>query len=107
MVNYGFHQRGFGPKRACALLCSCTTLALVIFGIVVVSTGFSTLDQTEYGLDHDTIYRKVEKTVYTAGLHYLGFGHTFIKVGRTRGTHTQQAIFTPHTHQCPVSCGWK
>lgn len=69
--------------RVTAVACCCTLSVLLIFGIVSLATGFSTLTQTEYGLDHDTIQKRVSPKVYAAGLHWLGLGHEFIKFPAT------------------------
>lgn len=72
-------------------LCACTFFFLVPT-IILVVLSFSSLHTVEYGLDFNMITMVVSnKTFSTAGLWFLGFGHTFIKYPRT----LQTLEFTP------------
>lgn len=60
--------------------CCCST---VIALIVLIACSFSSLHQTQYGLDYNHITETVDSTVYTGGLHFLGVGHSFVKFPNT------------------------
>lgn len=51
-------------------------VAALIIGYLALS--FSSLEYNEYGLDYSSIWNTVDTTVYTAGIHFLGFKHSFI-----------------------------
>ena len=51
--------------------------------IIMLSTSFSQLHATQYGLDYDHIFETVDTYVYTGGLHFLGIGHSFVKFPNT------------------------
>jgi regulator of protease activity HflC (stomatin/prohibitin superfamily) len=53
-------------------------------GIIALIVGylalsFSSLEYNEYGLDYSSIWKEVDTAVYTGGIHFLGFQHSFIK----------------------------
>lgn len=60
--------------------CVCTCL---ITFIVLIACSFSSLHQTQYGLDYNHITETIDSTVYTGGLHFLGVGHGFVKFPNT------------------------
>lgn len=64
------------PKVAC---CGCSTCTLVVLLIL----SFSSLEFTEIGLNYSAITNTVEDRGYTAGIHFLGPGHSFIKFPST------------------------
>ena len=57
---------------------------LIGIGIVValiiayIALSFSSLEYNEYGLDYSGIWKEVDKSYYSGGIHFLGFKHSFI-----------------------------
>jgi len=49
----------------------------------MIACSFSSLHATQYGLDYDHIWETVDTQIYTGGLSFLGFGHSFIKFPNT------------------------
>jgi len=60
----------------CAGCSLCTLLILIIM-------SFSSIKINEYGLNYSWITKTIEATEYTAGLHFLGIGHRFIRFPKT------------------------
>ena len=59
-----------------------TSIALIVsfIGVIFVASSLESLEYDEYGIDYNTITRKVDRSkVYESGLYWLGFGHKFIK----------------------------
>ena len=46
--------------------------------VIMIACSFSSLHATQYGLDYDHIFETVDQQIYTGGLHFLGFGHSFV-----------------------------
>lgn len=73
-------------------ICAACTCFIIIPSIILVSLSFSSLHTVEYGLDFNAITMSVSNQTYTtAGLYFLGFGHSFIKYPRV----IQTLEFTP------------
>ena len=53
------------------------TVVLVI--VVYIFSSFSSLELNEYGLDYSGIFKTVDQSPYTSGIHFLGFQHSFIR----------------------------
>lgn len=62
--------------------------------IVCVACSFSSLHQTQYGLDYDHIFETIDSKVYTGGLHFLGIGHGFVKFPNT----VQSVVYSRAAH---------
>lgn len=54
--------------------------------IILLSLSFSSLDVNEYGLDYSSISKTISTDPYTAGIYFLGIGHSFKKYPRTVST---------------------
>ena len=66
------------------VLCGVCFCFIVIPSIIMISMSFSSLPTVEYGLDYNAITLTVDNKTYgTAGLYFLGLGHSFIKFPRT------------------------
>lgn len=69
------------------------TICLVSLGIGVVAliiliiTSFSQLEVNQVGLDYSGITKTIDKNIYTAGIHFLGVAHSFIKFPSTIQTY--------------------
>lgn len=61
------------------------TICLVSSGIgiialaILIVTSFSQLEVNEVGLDYSGITKTIDKNIFTAGIHFLGVAHSFIK----------------------------
>jgi hypothetical protein len=61
------------------------TILLVSLGVgaltlvILIVTSFSQLEVNEVGLDYSGITKTIDKQIYTAGIHFLGVAHSFIK----------------------------
>lgn len=70
-------------------LCQCCSCCSVFIGfILAIWLSFSSLEYTEFGLNYSWLSMTVEgqgkdHKGYTAGLYFLGFGHSFIKFPAT------------------------
>lgn len=56
---------------------------VVIPAVIILLSCFSSLHATEWGLDYDGILMKVNPQPYSAGLHFLGVKHSFIRFPNT------------------------
>ena len=69
------------------------TICLVSLGIglvalvILIITSFSQLEVNEVGLDYSGITKTIDKNIYTAGIHFLGVAHSFIKFPNTIQTY--------------------
>ena len=69
------------------------TICLVSLGIGVVAlviliiTSFSQLEVNEVGLDYSGITKTIDKNIYSAGIHFLGVAHSFLKFPNTVQTY--------------------
>uniref|UniRef100_A0A7S4DNH4 Band 7 domain-containing protein n=1 Tax=Lotharella globosa TaxID=91324 RepID=A0A7S4DNH4_9EUKA len=52
-------------------------------GAILLAMSFSSLHATETGLDYNWITKEIRKEPYTSGLHFIGFGHRFIRFPNT------------------------
>lgn len=66
-------------QQACAM-CFCCGLVLTI---VLVAISFQSLAATEWGLDYSVWTLSVSEQPYSAGMYYLGLGHSFIRFPNT------------------------
>ena len=65
-------------------LCGVCTCFIVIPSFIMIMMSFSSLPTVEYGLDYNAITLTVDNKTYdSAGLYFLGLGHSFIKFPRT------------------------
>ena len=64
------------------ICCFCTLTTIILTGILVFFS-YASLDATEYGLDYSAITKTIDKTVYSSGYHFLGFGHSFVRFPST------------------------
>eukprot|EP00306_Pavlova_sp_CCMP459_P007179 CAMPEP_0185157722 /NCGR_PEP_ID=MMETSP1139-20130426/1946_1 /TAXON_ID=298111 /ORGANISM="Pavlova sp., Strain CCMP459" /LENGTH=496 /DNA_ID=CAMNT_0027722823 /DNA_START=19 /DNA_END=1511 /DNA_ORIENTATION=- len=65
-------------ENPCAALT--VVLAVIVPSVVMTCMSFHRLHTTEVGLDYNTFWERVDKTVYdTPGLHFLGLPHRFIR----------------------------
>lgn len=64
----------------CIGCCCCTIL---ITTIVVLAGSIKTLQVNWYGVDYSAITKTINPTVYTSGIHFVGFGHSFIEYPAT------------------------
>ena len=65
-------------------LCGVCTCFIVIPSFIMIMMSFSSLQSVEYGLDYNAITLTVDNRTYdSAGLYFLGLGHSFIKFPRT------------------------
>ena len=65
-------------------LCGVCTGFIVIPSFIMIMMSFSSLQSVEYGLDYNAITLTVDNRTYdSAGLYFLGLGHSFIKFPRT------------------------
>ena len=65
-------------------LCGVCTCFIVIPSFIMIMMSFSSLPTVEYGLDYNAITLTVDNRTYdSAGLYFLGLGHSFIKFPRT------------------------
>lgn len=62
------------------LVCACVSV-VALLGLAV--TSFGMLEYNEYGLDLSHITKTVNNKTYSAGIHFLGVGHEFLKFPRT------------------------
>mmetsp|Transcript_30443 Transcript_30443/g.59509 ORF Transcript_30443/g.59509 Transcript_30443/m.59509 type:complete len:306 (-) Transcript_30443:21-938(-) len=58
----------------------------IISAVVCIGVSFSSLHSTELGLNYNTITQFLDPQPYSAGLHFLGIGHKFIKFPNTYQT---------------------
>lgn len=66
------------------VLCGVCTCFIVIPSLIMIMMSFSSLPTVEYGLDYNAITLTVDNRTYdSAGLYFLGLGHSFIKFPRT------------------------
>lgn len=59
----------------------CATSSFILFIMIIIS--FSSLDYNEVGLDYSSITKTISPKIYTAGIHFLGIGHSFITFPKT------------------------
>lgn len=65
------------------LLCGCCTCTVLIVAIVLFAISFQSLGQLDVALNYNAISLQIEDKVYdSAGLYFLGVGHSFIKYPR-------------------------
>ena len=64
-------------------ICCCCSITTIIATGVLVLFSYASLDATEYGLDYSKITKTIDKTVYSSGYHFLGFGHSFVRFPST------------------------
>lgn len=64
----------------CAGCCCCTILIMVI---VILAGSIKSLGVNTYGVDYSAITKTINPSVYTSGIHYVGFGHSFIEYPAT------------------------
>ena len=63
-----------------AMQCGCCSLCVGIIGFIVfLSAAISTLEVNTYGLDYSNIGKTINENVFKSGIHFLGFGHSFIR----------------------------
>jgi len=63
-----------------ATQCGCLTFCLAILSLIIFLSGaISTLEVNTYGLDYSNIGKTINENVYKSGIHFLGFGHSFIR----------------------------
>jgi len=56
---------------------------VIIPSIILISVSFKSLDETELGIDYNSISLSLEQTFSDSGLYFLGLGHWFITYPRT------------------------
>jgi regulator of protease activity HflC (stomatin/prohibitin superfamily) len=66
-------------KYSCACICCASAF---IFFILLVS-GFSSLEATEFGLNYSWMFKTISPEVEENGIHFLGVGHSFIRFPKT------------------------
>lgn len=64
-------------------LCICCAITSAITLLILLINSFSSLEFNEYGLDYSSITKSINEKPYTAGIHFLGVGHSFIKFPKT------------------------
>ena len=64
------------------ICCFCSLTTIILTGVLVLFS-YATLDATEYGLDYSAITKTIDKTVYSSGYYFLGFGHSFVRFPST------------------------
>ena len=64
----------------CAGCCCCTILISVI---VILAGSIKSLAVNTYGVDYSAITKTINPSVYTSGIHFVGFGHSFIEYPAT------------------------
>lgn len=57
-------------------MASCILSSFVLF--ILLISSFSSLDYNDVGLDYSAITKTISPKVYSAGIHFLGIGHSFI-----------------------------
>jgi len=63
-----------------AMQCGCCTLCVGILTFIIFLAGaISTLEVNTYGLDYSNIGKTINENVFKSGIHFLGFGHNFIR----------------------------
>ena len=62
-------------KPICFCGC-CITFVLAIAVLLFMSV--TSIDAYQVGIDYSYITKSLDKTVFSPGFHFLGFGHTFI-----------------------------
>lgn len=68
---------------SCKLMGTCGCCTVFITAIILISISFASLGQLDAGLNYNSISLQIEDKVYTtAGLYFLGVGHSFIKFPR-------------------------
>lgn len=67
------------PSKGCLVVTVVTLVAVA----VCVGLSFSSLHATEIGLDYNMITQSLNPVPYTAGLHFIGVGHKFIRFPNT------------------------
>jgi hypothetical protein len=72
----------------------CCCCVVFIGLIIVIACSFSSLHQTQYGLDYNHIFETIDSKVYTGGLHFLGIGHGFVKFPNT----VQSVVYSQAAH---------
>ncbi|EGR27141.1 SPFH domain band 7 family protein [Ichthyophthirius multifiliis] len=66
-----------------------TKICVICLGISIITlftlllSSFNSLEVNEYGLDYSSISKSIGKKPYSAGIHFLGVGHSFIKFPKT------------------------
>ncbi len=53
-------------------------IGIVALAILII-TSFAMLEVNEVGLDYSGITKTVDRNIYTAGIHFLGVAHSFLK----------------------------
>merc|ERR1712178_292408 len=86
--------RGGAEVDATTAAAGCCCCVLLIGLIIIIACSFSSLHQTQYGLDYDHIFETIDKKVYTGGLHFLGIGHNFVKFPNT----VQSVVYSQAAH---------
>lgn len=61
-------------------ICCCIS-SVILFIMILMS--FSSLDYNEVGLDYSSISKTISPKIYSAGIHFLGIGHSFITFPKT------------------------
>ena len=80
LAQTGTNMSGNGGGTLCGV-CTCF---IVIPSFIMIMMSFSSLPTVEYGLDYNAITLTVDNRTYdSAGLYFLGLGHSFIKFPRT------------------------
>jgi len=64
------------------LVFCCTIISAITLFILILSS-FSSLEFNEYGLDYSGITKEINPKPYTAGIFFLGIGHSFITFPKT------------------------
>lgn len=82
------------------ICCGCCCCASFITIIIVISISFASIGSLDLALNYDMVSCTIENTVYaTAGLHFIGPGHKFIKYPKT----VQLVEFVAsHGPECPT-----
>jgi regulator of protease activity HflC (stomatin/prohibitin superfamily) len=62
-----------------AYICGISLCVGVVALVVLMITSFSMLEVNEVGLDYSGITKTIDKNIKTAGIHFLGVAHSFIK----------------------------
>lgn len=65
-----------------ALVFCCTIISAITLFILILNS-FSSLEFNDYGLDYSGITKGINPSPYTAGIYFLGIGHSFIKFPKT------------------------
>ena len=95
---------GIGTKLKLALCGACVVFVFVP-SIILIALSFASLDETELGIDYNSISLSLETMYSASGLYFLGLGHYFITYPRTiqvlpvhRARSIPRTHTSPHTH---------